>query len=138
MVVFLRKDCKSLNRKPERAKKEKLNRISKYGIRKNVFHLSSFLISFNRYCWMFNTYNEAIELMEKYATKIKNSDEFDPSTHQYADDLLIFLKSFKKGAVKLEETQALWDEEHWERFALGTLNQIHKEYWFDMNSMSLI
>lgn len=126
-MAYLRKNFKTLiNTNKEELRANKL------------YDISAFLCVFEKYISLFNG-NKATKLLEEYSKKVYSlKEEFSDKTIKYAENLLKFLNSFKSGKMDIDSTLALIDSHGWEKFIIGALQQIRKEYLFDENQLQLI
>lgn len=106
---------------------------------KETLTIGNFLDALEEFVRVCKTHKNPTSLLRKYAEKIKkNSKGMTRENIDYANAILEFLDSLKEGDFNLNPYGTLLNATEWERFCIGALHQIRKEYLFDDCKLQLI
>ncbi|WP_405308356.1 hypothetical protein [Methanobrevibacter sp.] len=105
---------------------------------KETLTIGNFLDAFEKFVRICITNNKPTNLLRQYAQKVKNSKGMTTESINYANAILDFLNSLKNGDFNLNRVGTLLNANEWERFCIGALHEVRKEYLFDDCKLQLI
>ena len=100
--------------------------------------VADFFMVFTRLCDAL-TQDRVLTIFSEYAKKIvKNHTEFDRDTFNYAHAMYHFCQQYKENLFDMRDVRVwLAYQDQWEKFCIGALQQIRKEYLFDEIQLQL-